>query len=53
MQGCVSQVTRCRLSELTWLAHVLMAMVYSVRDRLIEFWNDTNQYFDEKNVKRV
>lgn len=28
-------------------------MYRSVRDRLIEAWNDTNQYFDEKDVKRV
>lgn len=24
-----------------------------MRDRLIESWNDTNAYFDEKDVKRV
>ena len=25
----------------------------SVRDRLIESWNDTNQYFEQLQVKRV
>ena len=25
----------------------------SIRDRLIESWNDTNQYFDARDVKRV
>jgi len=29
------------------------ATAYSVRDRLIEFWNDTNDYFTQKDVKRV
>lgn len=29
------------------------ATAHSVRDRLIESWNDTNQYFDAKDVKRV
>eukprot|EP00741_Cyanophora_paradoxa_P011030 tig00020553_g10662.t1 len=29
------------------------AVAYSVRDRLIESWNDTQQYFTEKDVKRV
>jgi len=30
-----------------------LATAHSVRDRLIESWNDTNQYFDEKQAKRV
>lgn len=30
-----------------------MATAYSLRDRLIESWNDTNQYFTTHNVKRV
>jgi len=29
------------------------ACAYSVRDRLIESWNDTQQYFTEQDVKRV
>lgn len=29
------------------------ATAYSVRDRLIESWNDTQQYFTERDVKRV
>lgn len=29
------------------------ATAHSVRDRLIESWNDTNQYFDSQDVKRV
>lgn len=29
------------------------ATAYSVRDRLIEFWNDTNFLFTEENVKQV
>lgn len=29
------------------------ATAFSVRDRLIESWNDTQQWFTEKNVKRV
>lgn len=29
------------------------AVAYSVRDRLIEFWNDTNQYFHEHDPKRT
>ncbi|GAB4815011.1 hypothetical protein N2152v2_002057 [Parachlorella kessleri] len=30
-----------------------MATAFSVRDRLIESWNDTNQYFKEQDPKRV
>ena len=29
------------------------AAAFSVRDRLIESWNDTQQYFREKSPKRV
>lgn len=29
------------------------ATAYSVRDRLIESWNDTQQYFTQRDVKRV
>jgi len=29
------------------------ATAYSIRDRLIESWNDTNQHFDTLDVKRV
>eukprot|EP00831_Metopus_contortus_P050063 TRINITY_DN4196_c0_g2_i3.p1 TRINITY_DN4196_c0_g2~~TRINITY_DN4196_c0_g2_i3.p1 ORF type:complete len:517 (-),score=158.85 TRINITY_DN4196_c0_g2_i3:161-1711(-) len=29
------------------------ATAYSVRDRLIESWNDTNQHMDEKDPKRI
>lgn len=29
------------------------ATAYSVRDRLIESWNDTQQFFTERDVKRV
>lgn len=29
------------------------ATAFSVRDRLIESWNDTQQYFTERDVKRV
>jgi len=29
------------------------ATAFSVRDRLLEAWNDTNQYFTTHNVKRV
>ena len=29
------------------------ATAYSLRDRLLESWNDTNQYFSTNNVKRV
>lgn len=29
------------------------ATAYSVRDRLIENWNDTQQYFKDKDMKRV
>jgi glycogen phosphorylase len=30
-----------------------LATAHSVRDRLIESWNDTNQYFEQLQVKRV
>jgi starch phosphorylase len=30
-----------------------LATARSVRDRLIESWNDTNTHFDEMQVKRV
>jgi len=30
-----------------------MATSYTVRDRLLESWNDTNAHFDAQNVKRV
>ena len=30
-----------------------LATAHSVRDRLIESWNDTNQHFDAHQVKRV
>lgn len=30
-----------------------MATAYSVRDRLIESWNDTNSYFKEQDPKRI
>lgn len=29
------------------------ATAFSLRDRLLESWNDTNQYFTTHNVKRV
>ena len=29
------------------------ATAYSIRDRMLEAWNDTNQYFTTNNVKRV
>lgn len=31
----------------------ILANYCSVRDRLIESWNDTNQHFDEMDVKRA
>eukprot|EP00190_Bangiopsis_sp_CCMP1999_P005735 CAMPEP_0198725658 /NCGR_PEP_ID=MMETSP1475-20131203/2918_1 /TAXON_ID= ORGANISM="Unidentified sp., Strain CCMP1999" /NCGR_SAMPLE_ID=MMETSP1475 /ASSEMBLY_ACC=CAM_ASM_001111 /LENGTH=873 /DNA_ID=CAMNT_0044487465 /DNA_START=98 /DNA_END=2719 /DNA_ORIENTATION=- len=33
--------------------HAYQATAISVRDRLIESWNDTQQFFTEKDVKRV
>lgn len=34
-------------------AGAYQASAFSVRDRLIESWNDTQQYFTERDVKRV
>jgi starch phosphorylase len=35
------------------LSSLLQATAYSVRDRLIEFWNDTNNRITESKTKRV
>ena len=32
---------------------LVQATAYSVRDRLIESWNDTQQYFKDQDPKRV